>query len=127
MLAFINFFVVTLVAVFTLANAQCASNLGTCYSSLAGRDFSGWYQECSDKIQNQGLKAGTWKATVGNWDSGGQGCECIYTSSVPGAWQIARRSLWDKVIDKKHECNNSIYYNVCKFGDGQVNYSFKCR
>ncbi|KAI8090087.1 uncharacterized protein B0P05DRAFT_529292 [Gilbertella persicaria] len=127
MLALVKYLLVALVALFALTNAQCSSNLGVCYRTLKGRDFSGWYQECSDKIQKQGVRLGVWKASVGNWNSGGQGCQCTYSSTVPGVWQTVRRSLWDRAIDKKHDCSDALYQNVCPIGQGQVSYTFACR
>lgn len=105
------------------ANAGCTSNLGTCYQTLKGRDFSGWYNECTDKIDKMG-GLGPWKAIAG--DPKGQHCACVYTSSVPGAWGIARKSLKERVIDKNHECSSALYMNVCDYGEGQVTLQFNC-
>lgn len=104
-------------------NAGCISNLGTCYKTLKGRDFLGWYNECTDKIDKMGGMS-PWKATAGN--PNGQHCSCVYTSTVPGAWEFARKSLKERVIEKNHECSDALYLNVCDIGEGQVTLNFNC-
>lgn len=94
----------TLVSTLAGLLAPTVSSAGASYSShLPSRDFSGWYQNCMDKIASQSCFSCS--AEVSN-DSGG--CKCTYFSEIPGAWGGARQSLWDLVINEDHSCSDAL-------------------
>ncbi|KAG0048919.1 hypothetical protein BGZ83_006185 [Gryganskiella cystojenkinii] len=63
---------------------ETCRNQYQCMSHIAGADYTGWYQDCANKIAVQGGD-GPWFGSAGNWPSG-PGCACQYTSSFNGAW-----------------------------------------
>ncbi|KAK2831018.1 hypothetical protein FQN49_007085 [Arthroderma sp. PD_2] len=95
-----------------------AAGVSACYYNTEGADYSGWYQECMDKLAKsiQGSSSGSgYEATAGNITER-SGCVCSYGerrksfSSAEKEWPTARQKLWDDIVNKDHTCNEAIFF-----------------